>query len=57
MLAHWGFQHFPTIYSTLKMSNDGFKFYFHILMPLKFEIIIVNKILLEIRHVIWYVNT
>ena len=52
---HWGFQKFQAVYSTLKMKNDSFKFYFHILMLVKFEIIVVNKISIEISHIVWHI--
>jgi len=48
-LAHRGFQDFPAVYSALKMTNDSFKFYFHILLALKFKIIAVVQILLPLK--------
>jgi len=48
-LSHRGFQDFPTVYSALKMTNDSFKFYFHILLALKFKIIAVIQILLPLK--------
>ena len=47
--THWGFQEFPAIYSALKMTNDSLKFYFHILLALKFKIIAVIQILLPLK--------
>ena len=48
-ITHRGFQDFPTVYSALKMTNDSFKFYFHILLALKFKIIAVIQILLPLK--------
>jgi len=48
-IAHQGFQDFPAVYSALKMTNDSFKFYFHILLALKFKIIVVIQILLPLK--------
>ena len=43
---HWGFQDSPAIYSALKMTNDSFKFYLHILvLPLKFETTVIIQVL------------
>ena len=54
-LSHQGFRNFQAVYSTLKMKNDSFNFYFHILMLVKFEIIVVNKISIEISHIVWHI--
>jgi len=55
LLAHRGFQHFLAVYSAIKMTNDSFKFYFHILLAIKFETVVVDKILQKIRPVVWHV--
>jgi len=47
--THWGFQDFLAVYSALKMTNDSFTFYFHILLALKFKIIAVIQILLPLK--------
>jgi len=53
--THRRFQHFLAVYSAIKMTNDSFKFYFHILLPIKFETVVADKILHRIRPVVWHV--
>jgi len=52
ILTHRGFQHFLAIYSAIKMTNASFKFYSHILLAIKFETVVVDKILHKIRPVV-----
>ena len=37
------------------MKNDSFKFYFYILMLVKFEMIVINKISVEISYIVWHI--
>jgi len=55
VMTHWGFQHFLAVYSAIKMTNDSFKSCLHILLPIKFETVVVDKILHKIRPVVWHV--
>jgi len=56
IITHRGFQHFLAVDSAIKMTNDSFKFCFHILLPIKFETVVVDKILHKIRPVVWHVK-
>jgi len=55
LITHRRFQHFLAVYSAIQMTNDSFKFYFHILLEIKFETVVVDKILHKIRPVVWHV--